>query len=106
MIGTQLIDDYARHISDEKQQSVISGSAAGTNKRYQVLHQDYPDPDAIRKLAAAIKDHTLHHLGDYLAKAEEALISRGVNAACNSTGSTDGQSARVAPASIRDHARS
>jgi L-lactate dehydrogenase complex protein LldF len=79
MIGTQLIDDYARNISDEKQQSVISGSAAGTNKRYQVLHKDYPDPDAIRKLAASIKDHTLHHLGDYLAKAEQALVSRGVN---------------------------
>lgn len=79
MIGTQLIDDYARNISDEKQQSVISGSAAGTNKRYQILHNDYPDPDAIRKLAASIKDHTLHHLGDYLAKAEQALVSRGVN---------------------------
>ena len=79
MIGTQLIDDYARNISDEKQQSVISGSAAGTNKRYQVLHKDYPDPDALRKLAASIKDHTLHHLGDYLAKAEQALVSRGVN---------------------------
>jgi L-lactate dehydrogenase complex protein LldF len=79
MIGTQLIDDYARNISDEKQQSVINGAAAGTNKRYQVLHKDYPDPDAIRKLAASIKDHTLHHLGDYLAKAEQALISRGVN---------------------------
>ena len=79
MIGTQLIDDYARNISDEKQQSVITGSAAGTNKRYQVLHKDYPDPDAIRKLAASIKDHTLHHLGEYLAKAEQALVSRGVN---------------------------
>jgi len=79
MIGNQLIDQYARNISDEKQHSVISGSAAGTEKRYQVLHKDYPDPDAIRKLAASIKDHTLHHLGDYLAKAEQALVSRGVN---------------------------
>ena len=78
MIGNQLIDEYARNISDEKQHSVISGAAAGTEKRYQVLHQDYPDPDAIRKLAASIKDHTLHHLGDYLAKAEQALTSRGV----------------------------
>ncbi len=78
MIGNQLIDEYARNISDEKQHSVISGAAAGTEKRYQVLHKDYPDPDAIRKLAASIKDHTLHHLGDYLAKAEEALTTRGV----------------------------
>ena len=79
MIGNQLIDQYARNITDEKQHSVINGAAAGTEKRYQALHKDYPDPDAIRKLAAAIKDHTLHHLGDYLAKAEQALTSRGVN---------------------------
>ena len=79
MIGNQLIDEYARNITDEKQQSVINGSAAGTEKRYQVLHKDYPDPDAIRKLAASIKDHTLHHLGEYLATAEQALVSRGVN---------------------------
>ncbi len=79
MIGIQPIDQYARDISDEKQHSVIDGSAAGTDKRYHVLHQDYPDPDALRKLAAAIKDHTLHHLGDYLAKAEQALTSRGVH---------------------------
>ena len=79
MIGNQLIDQYARNITDEKQHSVINGAAAGTEKRYQVLHKDYPDPDAIRKLAASIKDHTLHHLGDYLAKAEQALVSRGVN---------------------------
>ena len=40
MFGTQLIDDYARQIADEKQASVLNGSAAGTEKRYQVLHQD------------------------------------------------------------------
>ncbi|MBC8126485.1 MAG: lactate utilization protein [Gloeobacteraceae cyanobacterium ES-bin-144] len=79
MIGNQLIDLYARTISDEKQHSVSDGSAAGTEKRYQILHKDYQDPDALRKLAASIKDHTLHHLGDYLAKSEQALVSRGVN---------------------------
>jgi len=78
MFGTQLIDDYARHISDEKQASVLSGSAAGTEKRYQVLHHDYADPDALRRLAGAIKDHTLHHLGDYLVRAEQALTDHGV----------------------------
>ena len=78
MFGTQLIDDYARHIADEKQASVINGSAAGTEKRYQVLHKDYAEPDALRRLAGAIKDHTLHHLGDYLALAEQALTRNGV----------------------------
>lgn len=79
MIGIQPIDQYARDISDEKQHSVIDGSAAGTDKRYYVLHKDYPDPDKLRKLAASIKDHTLNHLGDYLAKAEKALADRGVS---------------------------
>ncbi|MCX6878060.1 MAG: lactate utilization protein B [Verrucomicrobia bacterium] len=77
MFGTQLIDEYARHISDEKQASVLNGSSAGTEKRYQVLYRDYADPDALRRLAGTIKDHTLHHLGDYLAKAEQALLQRG-----------------------------
>lgn len=79
MIGTQPIDQYARDISDEKQHSVIDGSSAGTDKRYYVLHKDYPDPDSLRKLAASIKDHTLNHLGDYLAKAEKSLTDRGVS---------------------------
>ena len=78
MFGTQLIDDYARHISDEKQTSVLNGAAAGTAKRYQVLYQDYADPDALRRLAGAIKDHTLQHLGTYLSQAEQALTARGV----------------------------
>jgi L-lactate dehydrogenase complex protein LldF len=86
MIGNQPIDLYARTISDEKQASVLDGSSKGTEKRYQVLHRDYAAPDALRKLAGAIKDHTLHHLGDYLAKAEQALVSRGVQVHFAATG--------------------
>ncbi len=86
MIGNQLIDLYARDISDEKQHSVLGGASAGTEKRYKVLHQDYQDPDALRKLAASIKDHTLHHLDEYLAKAEQALVSRGVKVHFAATG--------------------
>lgn len=78
MIGNQLIDLYARSISDEKQHAVSDGASAGTSKRYQVLHGDYAQPDQLRKLAAAIKDHTLQHLGDYLAKAEQAMTARGI----------------------------
>lgn len=79
MIGSQQIDEYAKAITDEKQQSVLGGSSAGTEKRYQTLHQDYEDPDALRRLAGSIKDHTLHHLDEYLEQAEKALTSRGVN---------------------------
>jgi L-lactate dehydrogenase complex protein LldF len=79
MTGIQPIELYARRISDEKQASVMDGSSSGTEKRQHILHQDYDDPDALRRLAGAIKDHTLHHLGDYLAKAEQALTDRGVS---------------------------
>jgi L-lactate dehydrogenase complex protein LldF len=75
----QQIDQYARDISDEKQHSVIDGSTKGTDKRYSVLFNDYEDPNSLRKLAGAIKDHTLHHLDEYLEKAEKALTSRGVH---------------------------
>ncbi len=74
----QQIDQYARDISDEKQHSVIDGSSKGTDKRYSVLFHDYEDPNSLRKLAGAIKDHTLHHLDEYLEKAEKALTERGV----------------------------
>lgn len=86
MIGNQLIDQYARTITDEKQHSVIDGASSGTEKRYKVLHHDYQDPDGIRKLAASIKDHTLHHLDEYLAKAEQALVSRGAHVHFAATG--------------------
>ncbi len=86
MIGNQLIDQYARTITDEKQHSVIDGASSGTDKRYKVLHHDYQDPDALRKLAASIKDHTLHHLDEYLAKAEQALVSRGAHVHFTATG--------------------
>jgi L-lactate dehydrogenase complex protein LldF len=79
MVTHQPIDLYARNITDEKQASVIDGSSSGTEKRYQVLNADYENPNALRKLAGAIKDHTLHHLGTYLAKAEKSLTDRGVN---------------------------
>lgn len=75
----QQIDQYARDISDEKQHSVIDGSSKGTDKRYSVLFHDYKDPNSLRKLAGAIKDHTLHHLDEYLEKAEKALTDRGVH---------------------------
>ena len=75
----QQIDEYAREISDEKQHSVIDGSSKGTDKRYSVLFHDYEEPNALRKLAGAIKDHTLHHLDEYLEKSEKALTDRGVH---------------------------
>jgi L-lactate dehydrogenase complex protein LldF len=86
MIDHQLIDTYAREISDEKQTSVITGSAASTDKRYTILFKDYEDPDALRQLAGKIKDHTLHHLDRYLEQAEASLRRNGVQVHFADTG--------------------
>ena len=86
MIDHQLIDTYAREISDEKQTSVITGSAASTDKRYNILFKDYEDPDALRKLAGKIKDHTLHHLDRYVEQAEASLQRNGVQVHFADTG--------------------
>ncbi|TAG08325.1 MAG: lactate utilization protein [Verrucomicrobia bacterium] len=100
MIGIQPIDQYARLIDDEKQASVIDGSSKGTEKRYHVLHEDYADPDAIRRLAGAIKDHTLHHLGDYLAQAEQAMMARGIHV---HFAATDEEARQVILSILRSH---
>jgi L-lactate dehydrogenase complex protein LldF len=86
MIDHQLIDTYAREISDEKQTSVITGSAASTDKRYNILFKDYEDPDALRKLAGKIKDHTLHHLDRFVEQAEASLQRNGVQVHFADTG--------------------
>jgi len=79
MPPNQLIDTYAAKISAEKRASVMDGTSSGTEKRYNALFNDYEDPDAIRKVAAQIKQHTLDHLGTYLEQAEKKLTDNGVN---------------------------
>lgn len=96
----QPIDTYARNISDEKQHSVIDGSSKGTEKRYSVLFNDYEDPNSLRKLAGAIKDHTLHHLDEYLEKSEKALTDRGVNV---HFASTDEDARQTILSILREH---
>jgi L-lactate dehydrogenase complex protein LldF len=77
MIGRQPIDTFAREISDSRLASIANGAITSTAKRYEILHADYEDPDAIRRLASKIKDHTLHHLDRYLEQAEKELTERG-----------------------------
>lgn len=96
MPPNQLIDTYATEISAEKQASVMDGTSSGTEKRYKALFNDYEDPDAIRKVAAQIKQHTLDHLDTYLEQAEKKLTANGVNVHFASTD----QDAREAVLSI------
>ncbi|PTX97177.1 iron-sulfur cluster-binding protein [Spartobacteria bacterium LR76] len=74
----QKIDTYAATLDPEVRQAVRSNSAAGTEKRYQILGADFGDPDPLRKLAGAIKQHTIEHLDQYLEQAERSLTANGV----------------------------
>ncbi len=73
----QAIDKFARDLPDDVRESVYSASKIKTEKRVAGLWRDYPDPDANRRLAGEIKQHTLEHLGDYLEATEARLQENG-----------------------------
>lgn len=75
----QQIDEHARSLDEEVRHSVHSSSKIKTEKRYDSLRRDYEDPDALRRLAGQIKQHTLENLESYLLKAESALKEAGVH---------------------------
>jgi len=74
----QQIDTFATDLSPEVQEAVHANSAAGTEKRFDVLATDFGDPNPLRKLAGAIKQHTIENLDQYLAQAETQLAKHGV----------------------------
>ncbi|QYY35329.1 LutB/LldF family L-lactate oxidation iron-sulfur protein [Ruficoccus sp. ZRK36] len=73
----QEIDRFARDLKPDVYQSVYGGTKATTEKRYEVLFRDYPDPDLLRQTAGQIKQHTLENLDKYLPQAEAALKANG-----------------------------
>jgi len=78
MIRTfQEIDQAAAAMPPERGASIHSGAKATSEKRYATLARDYPDADALRRLAGQIKQRTLERLDEYLEQAESALLARG-----------------------------
>ncbi|MCB1204329.1 MAG: iron-sulfur cluster-binding protein [Verrucomicrobiae bacterium] len=77
-MNPQPIDRYAETLARETRDSVSASAAITTEKRVDILARDFPDPDGLRRLAGQIKQHTLEHLDDYLAKAVRALRDNGV----------------------------
>ncbi|MBJ7393017.1 MAG: hypothetical protein JHC85_15730, partial [Chthoniobacterales bacterium] len=76
-MAKQLIDTYVAELPPTVQKAVHQSTAATTEKRYQLLGDDYADSDGLRKLAGAIRQHTLEYLDTYLAQVEESLTARG-----------------------------
>jgi L-lactate dehydrogenase complex protein LldF len=74
-------DRFAAAQSDSRKSAVRLGSKAGHEKRTEALNRDYGSPsriDSLRRLAGAIKQHTLDHLDLYLERAEARLQENGV----------------------------
>ncbi|MEZ5275445.1 MAG: lactate utilization protein B [Opitutaceae bacterium] len=92
----QLIDTYSSRLDPEVRTAVHDNSAAGTDKRRDVLWADYPDPDQLRRMAGAVKQHTLENLDSYLPAAEAQLQKNGVTVHW----AADGEAANQAVLSI------
>jgi len=75
----QQIDTFARDLEASVHDSVYSGSKAGTEKRYDSLYRDYPEPDKLREIAGRIKQHALENLDRYLPDAEAKLKAQGAH---------------------------
>ncbi len=77
MLSPQSIDRYADTLDPSVKASVYEGTRAPTVGRKDILWRDYDDPDALRRLAGQIKQHTLDHLDQYLEQAEAKLTANG-----------------------------
>ncbi len=77
---SSFVDVEARGRSQPQQvrQSVGEASARKVQQRLETLYEHLHDPEALRKLAAEIRQHALDHLDDYLDQAERNLKSNGV----------------------------
>ena len=73
----QTIDLHAANLDAETYEAVRQASKAKTEKRVDTLWADFEDPNAMRKLAGQVKQHTLENLPEYLEQAEAALQKNG-----------------------------
>jgi len=74
----QAIDRFASQLPFSVKAAVYGGTSAPTVGRRDILWRDYADPDALRRLAGGIKQHTLEHLDQYLEQAEAKMKANGV----------------------------
>ncbi len=78
MISKQAMDHFAANLPDEVRASVRDGTTSSHDKRLEAMTADFEDPDALRRLAGQVKQHTVDHLDEYLLRAEERLKARGI----------------------------
>lgn len=85
-MSSQAIDQFAARLPVSTRDSVSGSGALTTEKRVDILSRDFKDPDALRRLAGQIKQHTLDHLDQYLGQAVASMREKGVIVHFASTG--------------------
>lgn len=97
MIGTaQSIDQFSTTVTAEARATIYEGTKVPTVWRREILARDFDEPDALRKLASKIKQHTLDHLDRYLEQAEASLKRNGAEVLF----AKDGESAKALVAQV------
>lgn len=85
MKSPQKIDRFANELDSSVRKSIRTTISRMTERRYAALEHDFPDADALRKLAGQIKQHTLEHLDEYLEQTEASLKKAGAEVLFAST---------------------
>ena len=73
----QPIDRHAANLPADQQRAVHGYTSLRTENRRIILEADFTRPDDLRRIAGAIKQHTLENLEPYLEQAEKSLRAHG-----------------------------
>jgi L-lactate dehydrogenase complex protein LldF len=73
----QPLDQFAAGLRSETRSAVYGGSKSGHEKRTALLFAEYENPDHLREVAGAIKQHAVENLDTYLVQAESKLKENG-----------------------------
>ena len=76
---SQPVDTFAKQLKPATREAVIKSAALTTGQRVDILSRDFEDPDALRRLAGQIKQHTLENLDQYLEQTEASLTKAGAH---------------------------
>jgi L-lactate dehydrogenase complex protein LldF len=77
-MALQQIDQYAARLRPDTKAAVHHGSKTGHERRTAVLFDHYPDPNRLRELAGAIKQHVVENLDTLLPAVEARMQANGV----------------------------
>ncbi|MBM3854250.1 MAG: lactate utilization protein [Verrucomicrobia bacterium] len=85
-MSCQPIDQFAARLPADQRASVYQSTKATHERRTKLLFEQFPDPNRLRQLAGAIKQHALDNLDTYLPQAEARLTANGARVHWATTG--------------------